>query len=409
MTQKTERLWGFAVFAAVLSSAGLPIYIHAPKFYADEYAVSLASLGTVLFALRLFDVVQDPLLGKLSEAVRRYRGASVAVALAIMSAGMIGLFAVSPIGPPVFWFAITLTAVFSAFSYLTICFYSQGVARAGALGDTGHVRLARWRETGGLVGVCVASVTPTALAAMGLPAFAVFSVAFAALCAVAWAMMRSEWTGEKRTEGAGFAPVLRDATSRRLLFVALVNAAPVAVSSTLFLFFVDARLGAPGAEGPLLLLFFVSAAAAAPVWGSFAERVGAKRALIYAMFLSIVSFSFAFWLGTGDTWAFAAICIGSGAALGADMTLLPAIFARRMSQISPNASEGFSLWGFVSKFTLAFAAVVLLPTLDAAGFKSGETNNPEALLVLSLLYAVLPCALKLIALAVFWKTELKED
>jgi glycoside/pentoside/hexuronide:cation symporter, GPH family len=25
--------------------AGLPIYIHAPKFYVDEYGVSLAALG----------------------------------------------------------------------------------------------------------------------------------------------------------------------------------------------------------------------------------------------------------------------------------------------------------------------------------------------------------------------------
>lgn len=61
--RRSAGLPGFAVFAAMLGAAGLPIYIHAPKVYVDEYGVSLAALGAVLFALRLIDVVQDPLLG----------------------------------------------------------------------------------------------------------------------------------------------------------------------------------------------------------------------------------------------------------------------------------------------------------------------------------------------------------
>ena len=63
---RAEALPGFALFAAMLAGAGLPIYIHAPKFYVDQYGVSLAALGGVLFVLRLFDFVQDPVLGWLS-------------------------------------------------------------------------------------------------------------------------------------------------------------------------------------------------------------------------------------------------------------------------------------------------------------------------------------------------------
>jgi hypothetical protein len=59
-------LHGYAVFAAMLSAAGLPIYIHAPAYYATTYGVGLTALAGVLFALRLIDVVQDPLLGWLS-------------------------------------------------------------------------------------------------------------------------------------------------------------------------------------------------------------------------------------------------------------------------------------------------------------------------------------------------------
>ncbi len=125
----------------------------------------------------------------------------------------------------------------------------------------------------------------------------------------------------------------------------------------MFLFFVESRLNAPEMAGPFLLLFFLSAALAAPLWGRAAERFGAKQVLLIAMFLAILAFASAVTLGTGDVWAFGLICVASGAALGADMTLLPALFARRMELISPGASEGFGLWSFVSKFTLALAAV----------------------------------------------------
>jgi GPH family glycoside/pentoside/hexuronide:cation symporter len=197
--------------------------------------------------------------------------------------------------------------------------------------------------------------------------------------------------------------------ARRLLFVALVNAAPVAVSSTLFLFFVESRLQAPGWEGAFLLLFFLSAAVAAPLWGRFAEWMGAKRVLLGAMVLSIGAFGMAVLLGAGDLWAFAVICVASGAAIGADMTLLPALFAARMERVSPGASEGFGLWSFVSKFTLALAAVVLLPLLEAGGFEAGQDNPQDALMLLSYLYAGVPCLLKLVAIGLLVSTDINEE
>lgn len=405
-----QNLGGYAIFAAVLAAAGLPIYIHAPKFYVDEYGVSLAALGSVLFGLRLLDVVQDPLLGKLAVAVRHFQGVAVAVTLAIMGAAMLGLFAVTPPTNPVLWFAVMLTLVFSAFSFLTINFYARGVQKAQSLGgDSGYLRVARWRETGALLGVCVASVMPSVFLAMAWPEFVAYAALFALACLVAAIAMHSEWHGPTTEPSAGFGIVLRDQISRRLLLIALVNAAPVAVSSTLFLFFVESRLDAPGWEGPLLLLFFVAAAAAAPLWGALAEQVGAKSALLAAMALAIVAFSFAMMLGSGDTIWFAIICLASGSAVGADLTLLPAVFARRMETVAPNASEGFALWGFVSKFTLAFAAIALLPILEDSGFVSGAKNSDAALSTLTLLYAGVPCALKLVAIGLLIATPLGKE
>ena len=410
MTATSERLPAYAVFAATLAAAGLPIYIHAPKFFVDEYGVSLAALGAVLFGLRLLDVVQDPLLGWLSRRLGAWRRVAVPVAGVLMAVGMLGLFAVAPPVAPILWFALTLALLFSAFSFLTITFYAQGVRKASDLGEpNGHVRLATWREAGALLGVSLAAVLPVVLIPLTGAPFALFAMVFTVSVALSVFLMRYEWRAGGETESVGFRPILSDPLARRLLLIALLNATPVAVTSTLFLFFVESRLGAVGWEGPLLLLFFLAAAASAPIWGRIAAGVGSKRALLIGMALAIVSFGCATFLGTGDTIAFAIICIASGAALGADMTLLPAIFARRLADIAPEAAEGFGLWSFVSKFTLAFAAVILLPLLEAAGFEPGMETAPEgALMTLTMMYAVLPCALKLVAMALLALTPLDE-
>lgn len=410
MTHQRERLPAYSLFAALLAAAGLPIYIHAPKFYVDEYGVSLAALGAVLFALRLLDVVQDPLLGKLSEKLRNQRALAVAIGCGVIAVAMIGLFAVPPLLPPLIWFGLTLTLVFSAFSFLTINFYAQGVVKGTQMHGQGHFRLARWRESGALLGVCVAAVAPVVLAFYFAAPFAWFALGFAALAVAAALAMRGEWKTAGLAASTGFAIVLKDRLARRLLLIALVNAAPVAVSSTLFLFFVESKLDAPGLEGPLLLVFFLSAAVAAPFWGAMAERFSPKEVLILAMILAIVAFGLTLTLGPGDWVFFAIICVASGATLGADLTLLPAIFANRMAQISPSAAEGFGLWSFVSKLTLAFAAVTILPMLERAGFQSGgaSENSQDALALLALLYAAVPCVLKIIAILLLSITNLRE-
>ena len=413
-TAPGPRLWPWSVFAALIAAAGLPIYIHAPKFYVDSYGLSLAALGGVLALLRLIDVVQDPLLGWLAEAARAWRGMMVAGAVAVMALAMLGLFAVTPPIDPLWWFALTLAALFTAFSFLTIVFYATGVEKAASLGSKGHLRLAGWRETGSLLGVSIAAVAPVALASVTGSPFAAFAIGFCLLAAVATLAMRGQWRGGRvQTPGAPlamFRPALADPLTRRLLLIALLNAAPVAVTSTLFLFFVESRLSAPGWEGPLLLLFFLSAAAAAPVWSRLAARFGEKRSLMAAMGLAIAAFLWAVALGSGDTLAFGLICIASGAALGADLTLLPAIFARRLAHLGQGGeAAAFGLWSFVSKLSLALAAATLLPALGAAGFVSGADNTEAALRTLSLLYAALPCGLKILAIALLAATPITES
>ena len=408
MSALRDRLPAYSLFAAIISAAGLPIYIYAPKYYADTYGVSLAALGALLGVLRFVDVVQDPIMGWISERLTTGKAFWVSFGAVILAVSMLGLFAVTPPISPFWWFAITITGLFSAFSFLTINFYAQGVNKVGD-NDAGHVKLAAWRETGALLGVCIAAVAPTVLMGFTDNPFGTFALGFVALTAIATLYMWPEWKGLTETEPTPIKEILRDTLARRLLILALVNATPLAVSSTLFLFFVESRLDASGWEGPLLVLFFLAAALSSPMWSALARRFGAKPVLLTAMVLAVASFGFTATLGSGDIIQFAIVCVLSGATIGADLTLLPAMFARRMAKVSPNGGQGFGLWSLVSKFTLAIAAAFLLPQLENAGFGQGSADLPtEALTLLTVLYAVVPCLLKLVAIALLAATKLED-
>jgi Na+/melibiose symporter-like transporter len=59
----------------------------------------------------------------------------------------------------------------------------------------------------------------------------------------------------------------------------------------------------------------------------------------------------------------------------------------------------FGIWAFAGKLGLALAAFAVMPILQWNGFVPGQINSASALTTLTLAYAVVPCFLKLGALA----------
>ncbi len=384
--------------AATLAFAGLPIYINAPRYYAAELAVPLPALGAALLAVRAVDGLQEPLIGWLADRWRLHREAWALGAIVLLATGFATVFAFPAAADPLPRLVFGLLLAFTGFSALQIALYDHGVAMAHAAGG-GHTRIALWREVGGLLGVLAASLAPALIAAaLGASrAFTAYAVLFAALALVgAWAM-RGRWRASRVAEAgaSGFRLALTTPGVPPLLLFALLNAMPTAVTATLFLFFVEHALDEADLAGPLLLAFFASAAAAAPFWVRLADAVGRRVALACSMSLSILAFAWAYWLGPGDAGPFLLIALASGAALGADMTLAPAMLAAR---VEGDGGRAFALWTFTQKTALAVAAGLALPALAYAGFDPQAPASPGGRHALSVAYALVPCALKLLAL-----------
>jgi Na+/melibiose symporter-like transporter len=388
-----------ALFAALIAAAGLPLYIHLPRFATAELGLSLSAVGTILIALRIVDFVQDPAIGWLVDRLPRWRAALAASATLGLAAGFALLFGVAPPVRADLWMAFSLLLLFTAYSLATILLYGQGIALAETRGASGHLRVAAFREAGVIAGVVLSAAAPSLLAAAGLDAYRAFGLLLAAAAVLVWAATRDLWRLPRAVSpGPGLAR-LHAAGATPLLLLALVNALPVALTSTLFLFFVEDRLALAGSAGLFLILFFASAGLSAPLWARAAGRHGARAILLAGMSLSVAAFIGAAGIPAGGAAAFAVICIASGAALGADMVVLPALFSARLSAAALPSGQAFGLWAFVSKAALALAAITALPFLEARGYRPGGPNPPEALAALTFAYALLPCLLKLAAIA----------
>ena len=384
-----------STYAAMLAAAGLPLYIHLPQFATQELGIGLVTLGAMLGLLRVLDLVQDPALGWLVDQFPNARGAMAAGAGGVMAFGFLFLFTWPATDGSLLRPALALVLIFSGFSLGTILFYSQSAALAA--GDEAHMlRLAGFRESGSLTGVILAASAPALLLALG-PGYGGFGVALAVLCLAATVACRPLWRVPSTPEARLTFSALRHSGALSILGLAFLNSLPVAMTSTLFLFFVEDRLVLPALAGPFLILFFLSAALSVPFWTRAARQYGPRRVLLPAMSLAIAAFVGAALLPTGAALGFALVCAGSGAALGADMVLLPLMFSLRLNRAGLKAGQAFGLWSAAAKLALASAAVLLLPALDLLGYRPGS-SNADGLFWLTLAYAVLPCLVKLLAI-----------
>jgi glycoside/pentoside/hexuronide:cation symporter, GPH family len=194
---------------------------------------------------------------------------------------------------------------------------------------------------------------------------------------------------------------LADPSFRRLLAVYLVNGIASAIPATLVLFFIRDRLQAAAYEPFFLGSYFLAAALSMPLWTRAVSRFGLGRSWLAGMLLAITSFAWAALLGAGDIAGFAAVCVASGVALGADLALPGALLAgviRRAGHQGQSEGMYFGWWNFATKLNLALAAGISLPLLGWFGYAPGSRDG-SALAALTLAYCALPCVLKLAAAA----------
>ena len=400
---KRLSLAGYAALSLPMAMGMLPIYMISPKFYGDALGLDLAALGAVLFLTRLLDTAQDPLIGRLVDLLQRKNHGWTALMIlsaVVLATGFVMLFTPPHWTPSglLLWLAASLIIVYAAHSLINICYLTWGARLTDDV--SGRARVTAWREAFGLIGVVVASVLPTvwvndlgARAGYQLFAWVFVAVLFVGLaCTLAFSPRPHIASGHGLE---GWRHALAPASVRRVMWFYLFNSIAVAIPATLVLFYIDDVVQMPDEAGLFLGLYFLAGMVTLPGWVALSDRLGKARAWLAGTCLAILSLFCSAWVGSGDGWLYAGVCLVAGAGLGADVALPPAMLADSIPR-GHRQSTGlyFGIWVLIGKFALAVAAGLALPSLKVMDYQPGKSSTTGALIAL---YVFLPMVFKALA------------
>jgi Na+/melibiose symporter-like transporter len=400
----------YSIMAMPLAFAGIPLYVHAPDFYATEYGVSLLTIGLVLLCLRFVDAVQDPLIGYFSDRYANYRPTIMMVASVVLVSSFALLF--NPLlSAHVIWFAVFILLATTSFSVLTINIHALG----GLWGDSKRQKtiIVGYREVFGVVGLIMAVMLPSVLQNQ-MPktdAFSYVSYVLALLMALA-VLLLHRWQKAYRHINEKVSLVswnFRQVRAlsgqfKRFFVIYGVSMLASSIPAVLVLFFIRDRLVLESYTGLFLLAYFASSAVGVVTWGYISTRIGKHKAWGVAMLLAVASFVWAYFLNAGDFWAYFIICFVAGVAFGAELILPASILADHIYQNKQqgNVAMCFGVMTLLAKLSLALAAAFTLPYLEVRGFVAGGDNSADALHALSISYALIPCFIKFISIFLLW-------
>ena len=420
-------LAAYATPAFALAVLYLPLFSYVTPFYVSERGVDVAALGAAWIAIRLFDAFSDPVMGWMSDRTpvrlgRRRVWLAAAVPVLMLATWQVFVPpADAGLGHAVFWlFLVTLGWTMAQTPY------AAWGAELGPDYDS-RTRITAWRESVVLVGTLAATVLyfqggegGDGLRALALCVMVALPLGVALMVSVV--PDRLELTPARLNFREGLAALGDNRPFRRLLAAWFFNGASNGMSVTLFLFFVADRLGGEGRDFVLggeavpvaaasLLTYFLCAIAGVPFWTWMARRMSKHRAWGIAMIWACIIFTWTLTLGEGDTVQFIVISVLTGLAFGADLALPPAIQADVVELDTKRTGAAraglfFAMWQVVTKAALAFSSGLALIALGAVGFVAGGENTQTALLTLSILYAGVPIALKIVAVALMWRFPL---
>jgi GPH family glycoside/pentoside/hexuronide:cation symporter len=424
MSETRGTLGAYALPALPLAILTLPLYVLVPSFYARELMLPIAAVGQALLLVRFVDALSDPLVGVFADRFRPAFGrrrlwfalASVPTAIAAF------LVFTPPQGAGLFYLTLWGMVLSIAWTAALVPYTAWGAELSRDY--AGRARVAGWRETFALAGTLLALFAQVLVPLAGYPGeravlfalglFVLLTLPLAAALCVARVPEPVDLSRTRLGFREGLAHMRRNAPFLRLLGAFLLNGFANGFPATLFIFYVSEKLGAPAMAGPLLVLYFVCGVAGVPVWLWLARRIGKHRAWCWAMLGACVFFAPAPFLSEGGVALFALVCIGTGFALGADLMLPPAIQADVIDVDTAASGEQrsglyFAAWGLATKLALALAVGVAFPLLGYAGFDPGAgLRSAGGLAMLGFLYAGLPIALKLAAIALMWNFPLDE-
>lgn len=403
----------FSLATIPVGALTTPLLVTLPKHYASLLGLPLATVGLIFAAVKILDIFIDPAVGMAMDRTRtrigRYRLWLLTSAPLLMLGTYMLFFAEKGVGGVhlFFW----LTVMYLGFSILVLSQSAWGAVLAVDYNERSKV-YAAGSVTGVLGGIAVL-IVPLVLMLTG--AASVEMMGWMILAAVPITTLLVAFGTPERQHAVTpvshrmslkeFPALIAHPPMRRLLVADLLFTLGPAITSPLYLYFMQQARGYTEGEAFLaLILFSIAGLVGAPIWAMIAYRIGKHRTLMLAAVLYAIAQATIPLLPSKSLHLLAPAMFLAGAVLSSFAFLVRAMVADVADEIRLQTGKDrigmlYSLVTSTAKIGTALAVAIAFPLLGALGFRAedGAVNAPEAINGLVLIYTVPPVLLVLLA------------
>lgn len=424
----SRRLFYYSLTDLPIAMSIFPVIVFIPRFYASDVGVALATVGTILIAVRIFDVITDPLMGWISDHTRSRFGRRrpwVLLSTPILMLSVYQLF-MPPEGAGALhmlgWSALLSVGT----TMMLIPYYAWGAELSTDYDERSRITGAR--AMCGVLGSLTAQLVPAgALLFFGLGGSAtvlqivgVTMLVVMPLCVATTLIGTPEAAVHVRSTipvGRGLVLMWRNGPFKQLVAAFMIGSIGLNVTTPLYLFFVADVLGAEDRAIYMLTFFYVTSFLSIPVWVRLSRVIGKHRAYVLSYVMIAAAHPCYLLLGEGDFWWMLPITITTGFAAGGFSQALPNSMKADVIDLDEaesgesRAALFFSAWSFAQKATASIGAAIALYGLALFGFDAGpDARNGEAeLFGLRLLFSTIPSVFFLTGAAIVWNYPITAD
>ncbi len=424
---KRSTLFYYSLTDLPVAMSLFPVMVFIPRFYASEIGVSLATIGTIMFVVRIFDVVTDPFMGYLSDHTRSRFGRRrpwILAATPILMLSIYQLF-MPPEGAGAAHMMIWSMALSIGTTMMLIPYYAWGAELSTDYNERSRITGAR--AMAGMLGSLSAQLVPALaliLFGIGGSSAVLQIVGITMLVVMPISVLLTLWgTPEALVEKRSTLPVLlglklmwQNRPFKQLVVAFMIGSLGLNVTTPLYIFFVADVLGAEDKAIFMLAFFYLTSFASVPFWVWFSGRIGKHRAYIASFVTISCAHPFYLLLGEGDFWWMLPVTLATGFAAGGFAQTLPNSMKADVIDLDTAASSEnraalfFSAWSFAQKATSSLGAVIAMFGLALLGFDAaqGANNGPDELFGLRFLFSTFPSLFFLLGAAIVWNYPITE-
>ncbi|WP_242153577.1 MFS transporter [Sphingomonas sp. BAUL-RG-20F-R05-02] len=409
-------LAGASVPMAMLT---LPLVVNVPEYFGNAIGLDLALVGTIFMAVRVLDIVIDPLLGVAMDATRTRWGRFrpwLLIGLPVLIAGTVMLF-MPPHNVGGAYLVIGLILAYAGWSILSLAQLSLAAGLVRGYAD--RARIYAWIQAAFLGGVCLVMLLPlamgriandagTALSAMGW--LIIGAAVPLTLMAAALVPERPHVSARDRLGVGGYLQLIRRSAVVRLVTADLLFGLGFGVASAVLVFFFISAKGLERSTiGVLLIAQMGTAVVAMPLLGALAARVGKQVALASCGIVSFVLCPTMLLVPHHDLVLSAVVMAIWGVFYGGVSFLPRAMMADAADELK--LEQGVDRTGvlyalLISSWKLggAFSVGLSYILLDWIGYvpKLGVANSAQALRGVQMLFAGTPAVMGLLGALLCW-------